>query len=338
MCNVEFKLGEVVKSWLEDRVQFVQVGERLSGEKPVVNGSVVQGSRLGPVLWLIYVNGLLNKLQEIGQKFTAFADDVIIYGPVNSSHCEKKLQKSLDVIQKWSNKNNMKFSDAKSSYMKIGTQRHARPMINNNQIPKVTEMVILGVTFSEEGKFTRMAKLMADRTVFKTQVIRNNLLHRDVKSLKMIYNAYIKSRLFYCSQVWHQKNSGAESKIRKAIKKYRQLHQEGRPPDVMTTSEQLFYNDVVQINRIQSGNTIIRGYSLGMSGNDDRIPAKLPTRAATRFQLRNEFRHRLRTLWNWLPTWLRTCESMPAFSKELRGLIERVRESTDTCSRIPVLT
>ena len=115
-CKIEYKLGEVVKSWLENKTQFVQIGDEKSNKKPI-NGSVVQGSRLGPVLWLIYINGLLNKLQAMGQKFSAFADNVIIYGLVNSRDGERKIQESLYVIQKWSGDNYMKFSDAKSNYM-----------------------------------------------------------------------------------------------------------------------------------------------------------------------------------------------------------------------------
>ena len=57
-----------------------------------VNASVVQGSRLGPVLWLIYINGLLKKLTAANQEFTAFADDVVIYGPVNCAAGAEKMQ------------------------------------------------------------------------------------------------------------------------------------------------------------------------------------------------------------------------------------------------------
>ena len=70
-CKVEYKLGEVVKSWLTDRQQHVQIGDSRSGDLPVY-ASVVQGSRLGPVLWLTYINGLLKKLREVKQSFTAY--------------------------------------------------------------------------------------------------------------------------------------------------------------------------------------------------------------------------------------------------------------------------
>ena len=77
-CNIEYKLGETLRSWLENHSQFVTVGDAKSSPRPV-NASVVQGSRLGPVLWLIYINRLLIDLQNSGQKFTAFADEIILY-------------------------------------------------------------------------------------------------------------------------------------------------------------------------------------------------------------------------------------------------------------------
>ena len=335
-CNVEYKLGEVVKSWLEGRTQFVQVGEEKSQPTPVT-ASVVQGSRLGPVLWLVYINGLLRELQSKKQRFTAFADDIVLYGPVNSAAGAQKIQTSLDIIQRWSTDHHMRFSDSKSNYMTIGTQTPFAPEINEAKIPRVNEMTILGVIFSKDGKFTRMARGTTQNVTYKIHVLRNNLKHRDEKSMKLIYHAFVKSRLFYCSQVWHQRNAAANTMIRRTLKQFWDLNG-GRPRDVLTTKEQLFYNDVMQIKKIQTGSTVIRNYDIGISGNDDRNPSSIQAVRATRFQLRNDLRNRAGTLWNWLPTELRACTDTPANRGRLLAHVLSARASADTRGRLPDLT
>ena len=336
--KVEYRLGEVIKSWLTDRKQHVQVGNTRSIDLPV-NASVVQGSRLGPLLWLTYINGLLKRLREKNHAFTAYADDVVLYTSINGPSGEKNLIEALKIIEDWSNDHKMVFSSSKSNYMQIGRQMAIRPKLNGNPIPQTKRMVVLGVTFTDSGKFTQMAKELAAKAHFKIRVLRNNLKYRDMVSMKLIYNAYIRSRLFYCSQVWLQKDAVAEKTIRGACKAFWNLGKYGRPPEVLTTREQLYYNDISLVKHLQSGHTVVRGLNLQISGNDVRsdVAGKFAHQAGTRFVARNEFSRRVVSQWNWLPSSARTSQDSPSFPRKLRAIIADARNAVDTCGQLPRL-
>jgi len=83
-----------IKSWLADRRQRVIVDGSHSQWKEVWSG-VPQGSVLGPVLFLIYINDLD---QDISSRVLKFADDTKLYCPVNSHVDCIRLQKDLDTV------------------------------------------------------------------------------------------------------------------------------------------------------------------------------------------------------------------------------------------------
>ena len=70
-------MGLSIQNWLTDRTQHIEV-ESSKSETTQVNRSCIQGSVLGPKLWLMYINTLLVELEEASVKFFAYADDVAI--------------------------------------------------------------------------------------------------------------------------------------------------------------------------------------------------------------------------------------------------------------------
>jgi hypothetical protein len=94
--------GEVlqwIKNWLSGRRQKVGIMKEFSGWKEVTSG-VPQGSVLGPVLFLIYINDLENGLVS---KLGKFADDTKLCKSVGSTADTDILQKDLDKLHEWSN-------------------------------------------------------------------------------------------------------------------------------------------------------------------------------------------------------------------------------------------
>ena len=85
------------------------VGGTLS-EQGIVGSGVPQGSVLGPLLFLIYVNDLDGGIES---SLVKFADDTKLGGLANSLEYTKVIQEDLDRIQKWADTWQMKFNIAK---------------------------------------------------------------------------------------------------------------------------------------------------------------------------------------------------------------------------------
>ena len=89
-----------IEKWLTDRRQRVVVDREVSNRKSVLSG-VSQGSVLGPLLFLIYINDLDDNITSTVLKF---ADDTKVFRKVNNDGDKQHLQNNLDILVKWSEK------------------------------------------------------------------------------------------------------------------------------------------------------------------------------------------------------------------------------------------
>ena len=107
--------------WLENfligKSQCVRVAKSVSKLCPVLSG-VPQGSILGPVLFLIYINDICNSTQQSNVKLKLFADDVKLYSDVYCTS-DNNLQICLNNIVKWPDLWQLKLSPSKCSVLSI---------------------------------------------------------------------------------------------------------------------------------------------------------------------------------------------------------------------------
>ena len=87
-----------IEQWLKDRRQRVVVDGEVSSWKPVLSG-VPQGSVLGPILFLIYINDLE---EGVTGNILKFADDTKLFRKVKEIGDKQKLQDDIDKLVKWS--------------------------------------------------------------------------------------------------------------------------------------------------------------------------------------------------------------------------------------------
>ena len=108
-----------VREFLVGRTQWVRVGGRLSEEVKVISG-VSQGSVLGPLLFVVYVNGIWRKMDS---RVRLFADVCIIYRKITNNHDIEKLQKDLDTLGEWAIENGEKINLGKSKAVRFTRSR-----------------------------------------------------------------------------------------------------------------------------------------------------------------------------------------------------------------------
>src|SRR5207248_11682630 len=115
------KLLSCIRSLLSGRAQRVKVGNSLSVERPVLSG-VPQGSVLGPILFLLFVNDLSNHLPP-NAKSKLFADDLKSYLSVSDKSLGTGIPLLLEAITDWSLTWQLPLSPAKCNWMLISNLR-----------------------------------------------------------------------------------------------------------------------------------------------------------------------------------------------------------------------
>ena len=107
-----------VTDYLTNRHQYVVVNGQSSQPAPVTSG-VPQGSVLGPLLFLIYIDDLTNVSLRDGASIALYADDVLLFRIINSPDDFIAVQEDIDKINEWSVTNSLTLNKAKCKYMSI---------------------------------------------------------------------------------------------------------------------------------------------------------------------------------------------------------------------------
>ena len=118
--GIEGKILDWINSFLSNRMQRVVLEGSISENVSVTSG-VLQGSVLGPVLFLLYINNLPNSLTS---KVRLFADDAIVYSEINSISDSQIIQQDLDKLTLWEKTWLMKFNPIKCEVLSVTRKRN----------------------------------------------------------------------------------------------------------------------------------------------------------------------------------------------------------------------
>ena len=137
-----------VEEWLRDRTSVVTVNGLVSPGFAVTLG-VPQGSVLGPLLFLIYINDLPKDI--VDTECRLYADDTLLCMDI-SELGPLALRQNIDALGMWSNTWGMRFNPSKCVHMAIGKNKHpdCSLTLNGALIPKSSHIKYLGVTISTE--------------------------------------------------------------------------------------------------------------------------------------------------------------------------------------------
>ena len=108
------------REYLSNRYQHVCINNSKSSTLPVVSG-VPQGSLLGPLLFLVYINDLSSSLNHTSSFL--FADDTKCLRPIHSPHDCILLQSDLDALSTWSTNWKLNFDESKCSLLSVTSSR-----------------------------------------------------------------------------------------------------------------------------------------------------------------------------------------------------------------------
>ena len=188
-----------IAAWLRDRQQRVVVNGEMS-ERTTVTSGVPQGSILGPLLFLIYINDLDTDMQS---KVLKFADDTKLCHRANGDEDNRVLQKDLDLATNWTKRWQMEFNVKKCKIMHIGpTNQQAVYTMGNHKLDKVEEEKDLGVNILSSLSVSHSCAKAASKGQQMAGFIYRTVSYKSIETVVLLYKALVRPHLEYCAQVW----------------------------------------------------------------------------------------------------------------------------------------
>ena len=174
-----------------------------SNPSTVLSG-VPQGTVLGPLFFLVYINDISKGLSK-GTKLRLFADDSLLYRTIKTENDSKILQKDLDTLQVWEKKWKMEFHPGKCQYLKITNKK--KPInsiykIHNTPISETDSAKYLGVVIDTKLKWKPHFSELTKKCNSTLSFIKRNLpkVPQHIKS--NCYKTLIRPKCEYASAVW----------------------------------------------------------------------------------------------------------------------------------------
>ena len=159
--NIDEKIINWIKYYLSERKQYVEINGQKSEWQKVTSG-IPQGSVLGPLLFLIYINDLPD---GITSTIYMYADDTKLYREIKSPDDHQILQNDLSKLCTWSKKWLLKFHPKKCSCLTIGKKLESPSYsydLSSHIIEQVKSIKDIGVTMDSELSFDEHINIKID--------------------------------------------------------------------------------------------------------------------------------------------------------------------------------
>ena len=189
-----------ISSFLNDRMQRVRVNGSYSSWTSVTSG-VPQGSVLGPLLFLAFINDMPS---NISTNCKLFADDSKIYGIVDSMENIQKLQDDLNKCYDWSKIWKMDFHPTKCKILHFGHKNGEHQYnIGKNSITPVNFEKDLGIIISDDLKWTRHVDHCVTKANRMIGILKRTFSFMDKEMFLSLYKTFVRPHLEYCPEVWN---------------------------------------------------------------------------------------------------------------------------------------
>ena len=313
-----------IGSYLRRRTFHVQVEGQNSSVAPIRSG-VPQGSVLGPLLFLLYVNDLPGLLSC---DTFMFADDIKIVGPLTGG----VMQSNLDVIKNWADTWELPLNAGKCQRLVSEGAVVPCPLYLGNmqdgEVKQVNELKDLGITVNSSFTFSRQCAVAAQRANWALYQLRRSFASRDPEVLVPLYQMYVRPHLEYCVQAWSPVLVRDEGVIEKVQHRFTRLFPSLRNLEYDQRLQRLNLfslvrrrkrGDLIEVFKSLKGldngtehlftrneNSSLRGHCLKLE----------KPRARTRLRA-SFFSHRVINPWNKLPNVVVESESLRFFKKNL---------------------
>ena len=339
-------------NYLYGREQRVVIGNSMSSIKSVLSG-VPQGSILGPILFVLFINDLPEGL-SLGTNLALYADDTKIWRTIHSEHDHELLQKDITYLNRWAILNKMQFHPNKCKVVSVA---HRTPpllgilpniqyfyVLGNNTLDYVTHEKDLGVDINPNLNFNDQCNRLLSKANQQFGLTKRTChFVNDTKRKRALYLALIRSQFEHCSPIWRPGGKTMLSKFenfqKRCIKwvlceeniKYNSyityIHK-CRQVNLLPIVKRFDLNDLILFHKIVYNLiplkfpdylSFFNGISRLRSCHLDNLSiiSNLQPKSSSTHSLNKSFFYRTHTLWNSLPLDIRQINTPPNFKDKL---------------------
>ncbi len=217
-CGVKGSALDWLKSYLTDRLLQVRVNGYISELYEATSG-VPQGSHLGPILFNIFIN-------DIGEHFKSeyqlYADDLKIFRKINSDDDIDILQRDINTLYSWCQKNNLNLNKNKCVVLsRLANPPPATYYLNEHQLSEVSSIKDLGIIIDNKFNFSCHVDRITSHA-FKTVgfLFRAGKEFKDVYTLIHIFKTLVRPTLEYGCIIWSPHTQQMIDRIEKIQRKF----------------------------------------------------------------------------------------------------------------------
>jgi hypothetical protein len=198
--NFEPFLIHWINSFLSQRKQKVLLDGVLS-ETCRVSSGVPQGSVLGPVLFITFINDIVDCAPNSSIKL--FADDTLLYRQVSTAQDSDTLQADLDKVAAWAASNGMSFNVSKTSVLVFGSQPPLHTYtIEGKPLQFCPTAKYLGVHLSTDLRWETQVNAVITKASRTLGMIKHTLYNAPSRVRLLAYKTLCRPLLEYACEVW----------------------------------------------------------------------------------------------------------------------------------------
>ena len=318
-----------ISAFLSNRRQRVVVEGKHSSWMEVSSG-IPQGSVLGPLLFLVYINDLPS---NVGSCSKLFADDTKLYREVSDVDDMAQLQNDVDSLELWAEKWQLPFNKSKCSLMHLGSSnQHFTYQMGGTDIAQVNVEKDLGLLVDDTLKFHKQTAAAVSRANRVLGLVRRAFIALDCQSLCLLYRTLIRPHLEYANSVWGPTSKTDQDAVERVqrratrmVRSLRHLSYQDRLRALKLPS--LHYRrmrgDMIMTYQILTGRMMVRTADLLERDLSDRTRGhqlKLKRVRVSSHLRQNSFCYRVVTPWNSLTDQVVSATSVNSFKNRLDKL------------------
>ena len=211
--------SSMIRSYLSGRNQKCQLGDKMSTARRIECG-IPQGSILGPLFFLIYINDLPQCLNHATARL--FADDTnLTVAGISIQEIKSNMNRDLAYVNEWLLANKL-INVVKTEFILIGSAQKLNSIviqpnieINQVKINQVGNATVLGVEIDDKLSWDSHIDKVAKKVKSGIGAIRKIRDFVDRETLINVYNALINPHFDYCSEVWDTMGVGLSNRLQK---------------------------------------------------------------------------------------------------------------------------